>query len=681
MRLFVIRPFGTKDGINFDRVDSDLIQPAAAQLEQYGFSISGGTTGQISRQGNIREDMFRMIVASDLVIADVSIHNANAFYELGIRHALRPRHTFLLRSKSTDPYPFDLQTDRYFLYDSETPASRIKELVDALKSTLASAERERSDSPVFSLLPDLRPHGRGQLIKVPVEFQEDVDRACLSGHRGDLRLLSYEAASFEWDQEALRLVGGAQLKLRAFYGARETFESLRRTVPDDVQANLKLGTIYQRLTLSEPQDCREELLAYSDQAIERVLRNNPETGDKVEALCLLGSNEKTRWLADFLGLDANKRPARALSSPHLNRMLGYYLKASDLNLNDHYSAINCLALLKTQIALAATEADIWLDIFDDSDKATASLKAREALASKLAATLSLALKTDEIMAKSDRPLDSWAACSRADLVLMTSQERPQRVEREYKQAIAGTDRFALEAMQRNLNVYKELGLFEPGLSAALQVVGDAITSSDSAQSSPSRVILFTGHMLDTPDRDKAKQRFPATEEAEKKARQMIDQALRQELIGYEHSILGIAGAACGGDILFHELCEAMGIQTSVYLALPEERFQVKSVQRGGPQWIERFRKITSRTTPRVLQQTEALPRWLTDKSGYDIWQRNNLWMMFSALAKGSRDLTLIALLNREREPDGPGGAVHLVDEALKWGFKVVELDARHLLAT
>ncbi len=43
-------------------------------------------------------------------------------------------------------------------------------------------------------------------------------------------------------------------------------------------------------------------------------------------------------------------------------------------------------------------------------------------------------------------------------------------------------------------------------------------------------------------------------------------------------------------------------------------------------------------------------------------------------------LGCIALLNKEREPDGPGGAVHLVNGAQKWGFKVVELDAQHLLA-
>jgi hypothetical protein len=47
--------------------------------------VAGGTTAEINRAGNIREDMFRLLVVADLVIADVSIHNANVFYELGIR--------------------------------------------------------------------------------------------------------------------------------------------------------------------------------------------------------------------------------------------------------------------------------------------------------------------------------------------------------------------------------------------------------------------------------------------------------------------------------------------------------------------------------------------------------------------------------------------------------------------
>jgi hypothetical protein len=37
------------------------------------------------------------VLTADLVIADISIHNANVFYELGVRHALRDKKTFLIR--------------------------------------------------------------------------------------------------------------------------------------------------------------------------------------------------------------------------------------------------------------------------------------------------------------------------------------------------------------------------------------------------------------------------------------------------------------------------------------------------------------------------------------------------------------------------------------------------------
>ena len=68
--------------------------------------------------------MFQRLLTADLVVADLSIHNANVFYELGIRHALRGKRTFLLRS-AQDAYPFDLQTDRYLTYDNDDPAASL----------------------------------------------------------------------------------------------------------------------------------------------------------------------------------------------------------------------------------------------------------------------------------------------------------------------------------------------------------------------------------------------------------------------------------------------------------------------------------------------------------------------------------------------------------------------------
>jgi len=140
VRAFIVRPFGIQRDIDFDAVERLLIRPALQAL-----SIDGGTTGEIVSQGNIRDDMFRMLVSADVAIADLTIHNANVFYELGIRHGLRSRTTVLLRA-NVDKYPFDLNTDRYFVYDVTNPAGALPGLIDALRSTIAAL---RTDSPVY----------------------------------------------------------------------------------------------------------------------------------------------------------------------------------------------------------------------------------------------------------------------------------------------------------------------------------------------------------------------------------------------------------------------------------------------------------------------------------------------------------------------------------------------------
>ena len=126
---------------------TELIEPALDRL-----GLIGKTTGEIVKAGHIHADMFQRLLTADLVVAEVSIHNANVFYELGIRHALRQHRTFMLRSKG-DKYPFDLEGYRYLTYDREVPAAALDELVNALRATLDSTGQ---DSPVFRSLPGLR---------------------------------------------------------------------------------------------------------------------------------------------------------------------------------------------------------------------------------------------------------------------------------------------------------------------------------------------------------------------------------------------------------------------------------------------------------------------------------------------------------------------------------------------
>ena len=67
-------------------------------------------------------------------------------------------------------------------------------------------------------------------------------------------------------------------------------------------------------------------------------------------------------------------------------------------------------------------------------------------------------------------------------------------------------------------------------------------------------------------------------------RELLRQAIAAEQALCSGKIVGVAGGACGGDTLFHEVCAELGIPTRMHLALPRERYCVTSVQHGGPDW-------------------------------------------------------------------------------------------------
>lgn len=269
MRAFVVRSFGTKRGIDFERVHRELIGPALTRI-----GAGGGTTGEVIVAGNIREDMFEQLISADLVVADVSIHNANVFYELGIRHAARSRATVLIRA-SVDEVPFDLRTDRYLSYDPTAPGKATERLVQVLNATLAA---EHSDSPVFGLLGSYVPADQSALISLPRTFREDVATAAGAGRAGELRLIAEEVDGLRFEEPALRLVAAALQQAGDNERARPVWERLRTLRADDLQANEALANIYRRLGDGSGAD---DLAHASDQAIRRALENRTVTSRQV----------------------------------------------------------------------------------------------------------------------------------------------------------------------------------------------------------------------------------------------------------------------------------------------------------------------------------------------------------------------------------------------------------------
>ena len=659
MRAFVVRPFGTKHDINFDEVHKALIAPALAALD-----IQGSTTEVFMQAGNIRADMFQQLLVADVVVADISIHNANVFYELGIRHALQPMRTYLLRARSKKPpkertaedeVPFDLKTDRYLEYDCADPAAKLELLVDGLRQTLAS---EKADSPVFQMLPDLEGQDRARFLPVPQTFREDVESALRSRALGLLGLLAMEAQDFFWASEGLRLVGRAQFDLKAYREAKASWEALYKLNPQEPEANQRLGTVYQRLGD----------LDASDLALQRVLSNKKVAGpERAEALSLMARNIKERWRSTWQGLAPELAPAAALKSPDLLKSYEKYRQGFEENLDSFYAGLNALSLLTLTLELARKLPEVWENRFDSDQQGEAELAGLELQRQKLAGAVGIALDAAKRALQQKDREDRWVDISAADYLFLTSS-RASRVAFAYQEALAGAPDFYFDSARAQLEIFQKLGVLTDKTVAALAVFQPP-GAQQQPKLPPARVILFTGHMIDT--KDTTPPRFP--ESLCKAAREAILNAVQREIGRTEGAVVSIASAANGADLLFHDVCEELKIEHRLHLPLPPDTFRNESVSPAGSFWEDMFDDLLKKN-PSVpcLRASADLPLWLSVKKGYTSWQRANLWLIHESLALNAKNFTLISLWDGVKT-EGLGGTYHMRALAQEYGAALVTI--------
>jgi hypothetical protein len=262
-------------------------------------------------------------------------------------------------------------------------------------------------------------------------------------------------------------------------------------------------------------------------------------------------------------------------------------------------------------------------------------------------------------------LKLWLNMTEADLACLTIN-RPARVGALYQKVIQESNNLNFDSAKRQLLIYEQLNVQSENVKAGLAAFNNAkVFEAEINQ----HYLLFTGHMIDEPGR--AEPRFsPGKESSVRKA---IKEAVAKETAKLKKGgIKGIAGGACGSDILFHEVCEELGIETELYLVLPRELFIGKSVKFAGPQWIERFDALYKKLPRRVLSQSEELPKWLQKKQDYSIWERSNLWMLNSCLVTGGINVTLIAVWDGKRNEQSETG--HMVKETEKKDVKIIPID-------
>jgi tetratricopeptide (TPR) repeat protein len=152
---FVLMPFGQKPtgsgrSIDFDAVYHQLIRPAIEQAGMEPIRADEEAAG-----GIVHKPMFERLLLCEFAVADLTTANANVFYELGVRHAVRP-HTTVLVFAEGERLPFDVAPDRGVPYrlGSDGPADVGDRFVAQVAAGLRAALEPMTDSPIYQLLDD-----------------------------------------------------------------------------------------------------------------------------------------------------------------------------------------------------------------------------------------------------------------------------------------------------------------------------------------------------------------------------------------------------------------------------------------------------------------------------------------------------------------------------------------------
>jgi hypothetical protein len=264
----------------------------------------------------IDKPMYENLLEADLVIADLSTSNANAIYELGVRHALRPHATIVI-AEDKFAFPFDinhLSITKYEHMEKEIGFREVMRMRGVLQAKIeAILNRGETDSPVFLFLP-----------KLTVSSMNDAVPAAA-------------AATAEQKDD------------KSFADLLELFESTKEKAkkPADWLFVLAVLDRIQNLQPNDPYLIQQRALAtYKSEhpnpveslhaALGVLAPLKAETSSDAETVGICGAIHKRLWTAthDRMHLD---QAIRSYSR-------GYYIK------DDHYNGINYAFLLNVRAA-------------------------------------------------------------------------------------------------------------------------------------------------------------------------------------------------------------------------------------------------------------------------------------------------------------------------------------------
>ncbi len=178
---FIISPFGKKKGpeaieFDFNYICETLFKPAIIMAGLTPIRADAEATG-----GIIHKAMYERLILCDYAIAELSTTNANVYYELGMRHTIKPFTTVCVMSSKT-MLPFDLNLNRTFPYqiDEQGKLTNIEGDIAAIAAKLTAAKRNKTtDSPVHQLVEGISfqkslAHEKTDIFRDKVSYEKQI---------------------------------------------------------------------------------------------------------------------------------------------------------------------------------------------------------------------------------------------------------------------------------------------------------------------------------------------------------------------------------------------------------------------------------------------------------------------------------------------------------------------------
>jgi tetratricopeptide (TPR) repeat protein len=645
-RAFVVMPFGRKPVeassdsgviVDFDAVYERLIAPAARAAGLDPFRAD-----EESAAGDIRTDMFFELVTADVVLADLSIGNANVFYELGVRHAITPHGTLSIHG-GWQRRPFDVAPDRTFAYDGSgfvvgsapiDPAPEVNRLANILRLAVEGDARTIA-SPVYKELPGLRPADWAEVVSARAKYfrailddwKRRVRVARREGRPGDILTLADEAPTRYHASTLMIEAARALVDLRRFRVACELLEEIHTREQNNVAAQCYYGLALSRAGRTET-------------ALEHMKWISRSWPAHAEAHSVLGRIYKEMWRQRWENIaDLSERQlAAAEHSVLADQSLAAYETAHRQKLDSYYTGINALALIAMLEHLEAST----------GEKVTRpTIPGREELATLVRVTASVALdKLARVGTEVGDVERTWANATLAEEAVLRGDAR--EAQRHYKRAAnaANTTWFQIESMRGQVALYYHLGMRPEVSGAALEFLQRRASELENPTRRYNRVVLFSGHMIDLPSRPEP--RFP--ESAAAGVGERIAAQLSEWRIG--PGDLAICSAARGGDLLFTRAALDRGAEVRWFLPADRGEFLQRSVRGASPQWETLYHQLAERVS-QVQEQNERIGE---PPPGINPFDRNNRWMINTARLEQARDGVLALLVWDGRDTgDGPGG--------------------------